>query len=244
MTRQVIYFPCPFLLAGIVLLLSPPPILHSTVRTSSSQWYHCVSAIPPPQSVIAPTSYNRRRRLVVNIDDDDAGDADVHGNDRDILRNIPPGGKTGINNLPVVVAKRSLLEIPPPPPLPTNIVVVDQSVSSRIQNVRDTTKKLRRTEFFALLGLRIAFLFLLPLSIVAFVLTLFITIVITIPRVLTFGFLLGDVSKVMFAVSRAFLTLLVASLSGIILPVFGVFGLIAGLSVAAVGVAEPLLRMR
>ena len=117
-------------------------------------------------------------------------------------------------------------------------------LNDKVSNMKETAKKIKRTEFWALLALRIAFIFILPLSIVAFGLTFVISLLLVSLRIITLNFCFRDVSKISFATVRITVSLIMASITGIISPLFAIFGLLASLSVAILEMAEPILRIR
>ena len=117
-------------------------------------------------------------------------------------------------------------------------------LNDKVHNMKETARKIKRTEFWALLALRIAFIFILPLSIIVFGLTFVISLLLLSLRIITLNFCFREVSKISFATVRIAISLIMASITGIISPLFAIFGLLASISVAILEMAEPILRIR
>jgi len=114
----------------------------------------------------------------------------------------------------------------------------------KVETMKQRAKSIKRKEFLALLGLRVAFVLLFPFAVVGFGLTFGVSILLLALRILTLNFCFRDVSKISFAFMRATVSLLLACVTGIISPLFATFGLLAALSVALLEMAEPILRIR
>jgi len=116
--------------------------------------------------------------------------------------------------------------------------------SRGVESVRVSKRRWKRKEMFALFLLRIGFLINLPFSILFLALSLVFWSLTIIVRILTLNFVARDLSSIAYALSKALVALTFASLTGIFLPVFAMFGLIASLTGAAIEIAEPILRIR
>mmetsp|Transcript_1641 Transcript_1641/g.2335 ORF Transcript_1641/g.2335 Transcript_1641/m.2335 type:complete len:389 (+) Transcript_1641:176-1342(+) len=151
-----------------------------------------------------------------------------------LLHSLRGGGREGVeisSGKQLIVAERSRSNL-------------SSTVFDRVEDIKSTTRKMKRTEFRMLLAVRFAFMLILPISTILLVPCVILCLVFTSLRILCFNFLFRDISKIMMALSRATLNLVLASLTGILSPIFAIFGLIAGLSVAAVEMSEPLLRIK
>jgi len=118
------------------------------------------------------------------------------------------------------------------------------SFSRGIESARASKRRWKRKELFALFFLRIGFLISLPFSISFLALSLVFWSLMIIVRILTLNFVARDLSSIAYASSKALVALTFASLTGIFLPVFAMFGLVASLTAAAMEIAEPVLRIR
>mmetsp|Transcript_3683 Transcript_3683/g.5442 ORF Transcript_3683/g.5442 Transcript_3683/m.5442 type:complete len:264 (-) Transcript_3683:183-974(-) len=112
-------------------------------------------------------------------------------------------------------------------------------------SIRKTTNQWKRSEFKALLAVRLgSILVLLPVSLILLAISLVgWTLTLTI-HLLTFGFTGRHVLHLTWVLTRISLSLLWASITGFLIPVFAVFGLVAFLSVALFELAEPILKIR
>ena len=118
------------------------------------------------------------------------------------------------------------------------------SVSNMYQEARGQARRIRRKEFFILFAARIGFLLGVPLSVISLVLTSACCVLLTALRILTLGFVFGNVQKLgvsLFRINGAFL---MACLTGIFNPYFAIFGLLAAVGIGVAEMAEPLLRIR
>mmetsp|Transcript_35440 Transcript_35440/g.65113 ORF Transcript_35440/g.65113 Transcript_35440/m.65113 type:complete len:405 (-) Transcript_35440:399-1613(-) len=119
-----------------------------------------------------------------------------------------------------------------------------QAVSSKVQSVGDSYRHLKRTRFFTLLLLRVAFVLISPLAAVAVILTMAFSLILTALRIIFLNFCFRDTSNLVYAATRAAIAILLACITGIFSPPFAVFGVLAAVSLAGLDMAEPLLRIR
>mmetsp|Transcript_4755 Transcript_4755/g.6176 ORF Transcript_4755/g.6176 Transcript_4755/m.6176 type:complete len:384 (+) Transcript_4755:11-1162(+) len=118
------------------------------------------------------------------------------------------------------------------------------AVSDRVDDVRAAARKWKRKEFFVLLLARVSFIVLLPFSAVFFILSVALSILMIAFRILTLNFCFRETSRIMISGSKAFLSIIFACLTGVFLPVFALFGMVAAVAEAICEVAEPILRIR
>lgn len=118
------------------------------------------------------------------------------------------------------------------------------SLSRGVESVRVSRRQWKRKEVTALLLLRIGFLINLPFSILFLAISIVFWSITLVVRILTLNFAARELSTIAYAVCKALVALTFASLTGIFLPVFAMFGLIASLTGAAIEMAEPILRIR
>lgn len=118
------------------------------------------------------------------------------------------------------------------------------AVSDRVDDVRAAARRWKRKEFWALLVARITFVLVLPLSAGFFVLSVSISFFLLALRILTLNLCLRETSRIVQSASKALLATIFASITGIFLPVFALFGLIAAVAEALCEMAEPILRIR
>ena len=130
------------------------------------------------------------------------------------------------------------LSIPPPPPSRK------KSISTRIQSVNRSTRAWKRKQFWALVALRFGFVLLTPISLVVWILLLAVSVVVHAVWFLTFSLVGGQVRILTSSLAKAGLATVLASLCGILLPVFATFGLVISVLQCGLELTEPLLRMR
>lgn len=113
-----------------------------------------------------------------------------------------------------------------------------------IQSIQKQKRRLKRKQFLIIFLLRVAFVVLLPISVVTAAISLAITLLFLGLRILTLNFTNRDTYQISSIVFRSNLSLIVASITGILNPIFATFGVIAAMSASAIEITEPLLRIK
>jgi len=115
---------------------------------------------------------------------------------------------------------------------------------NQVDSLRSKTRQWKRKESFALFLLRIGFLISLPLSVIFLTLSLTFWLISMVLRILTLNLTCREISKIGFVMVKMVVALMFASVTGIFLPVFAMFGLVASAAAAVAEIAEPVLRIR
>lgn len=119
------------------------------------------------------------------------------------------------------------------------------SLSNRITAIRKSQKSLRFKQFLYIqLISRIVFLLCIPISVIPLTLTLISTVFTLCLRIITLNFTNRETFSISFAFFRISFSLLLASVIGLINPIFSIFGFVATFSYLTVQLVEPVLRIK
>ena len=95
-----------------------------------------------------------------------------------------------------------------------------------------------------LVALRFVYLLLAPISVLLWLVALAVSILVHVVYAITFSLVGGQVRIMTNAIAKAGLALLLASITGILLPVFASFGLVISVLQCGLELTEPLLRIK
>lgn len=107
-----------------------------------------------------------------------------------------------------------------------------------------TRQSLLRRQFWALLVLRVGFLLLAPVSLLALVVLFVAGTVVHATFLLTFTVFAGQSRLILTSLTKAALAVVLASVCGTLLPVFAAFGLVISVLQCGLELTEPILRIR
>lgn len=117
-------------------------------------------------------------------------------------------------------------------------------LQTRHRQVQRTTQTWMRRQFWALLALRFAFALLAPISLVALVVLFVAGTVAHATFLVTLTFCAGQSRAILTSLTKAALAVFLASLCGVLLPVFAAFGLVISILQCGLELTEPILRIR
>ena len=143
---------------------------------------------------------------------------------------------------------------PPPPPPPASLLSTSTSksvsvrkvpsLSNQLHTVNRATRAWKRKQFWMLVALRFVYLLLAPISVLLWLVALAVSILVHVVYAITFSLVGGQVRIMTNAIAKAGLALLLASITGILLPVFASFGLVISVLQCGLELTEPLLRIK
>lgn len=111
-------------------------------------------------------------------------------------------------------------------------------------NIQRTTQGWKRRQFWALLGLRVGFVLLAPISVVGLALLFVVGTMVHGTYLATFTLCASQSRMILTSLTKAALAVVLASLCGILLPVFATFGLVISILQCGLELTEPILRIR